>query len=341
MSTNYEIDRAHELLVRFCFMYERLYGKDACTPNMHMVCHLRDIMLDYGPVYGYWCFSFERYNGMLESMHKLWKNPEKQLLAKFVDLQLVNTIGIFTAENDDFVSVILRDISMLKSRTAARSSGSADKMTYESLDIIQQLSSRSGPTHDIDPEEKKYHKIMQPMYEKYLTDQELQCMNHAYKAIYPNNRIVHIPRLCKEFKSLNINGDEYISEKSRSKKSPTIFARWSSLVSNVDTTGDAPYQIGNVVSFLCHQITLNTETGVKSVTTLLAYVKWYEEHPKRNSFHHSIIVCGTHFHTLCNASFIPVARIMGHCTTIKTRYQFDYGQDHVTFAVPSLPSFLL
>ena len=161
---------------------------------------------------------------------------------------------------------------------------------------------------------------MQPMYEKYLTDQELQCMNHAYKAIYPNNRIVHIPRLCKEFKSLNINGDEYISENSRSKKSPTIFAHWSSLVSNVDTTGDAPYQIGNVVSFLCHQITLNTETGVKSVTTLLAYVKWYEKHPKQNSFHHSIIVCGTHFHTLCSASFIPVARIMGHCTTIKTRY---------------------
>ena len=300
-------------------------------------CHLKDIMLDYGPVYVHWCFSFEKYNGMLESMHKSWINPEKQLLAKCIDLQLVNTIDIFTAENDYFVSVIFRDISMLKSITAARSSGSADQMTYESLDIIQQLSSRSGPTHNIDPEEKKYHKIM---HEKCLTDQKLQCMNHVYKAIYPNNRIVHILRLCKEFKSLNINGDEYISEKSRSQKSPTIFAHWSSLVSNVDTTGDAPYQIGNV-SFLRNQITLNTETGVKSVTTLLVYVKWYEEHPKRNSFHHSIIVCGTHFHTLCNASFIPVARIMGHCTTIKTRYQFDYGQDHVTIAVPSLPSFLL
>ena len=303
-----EIDTAHDLLIRFCLMFETLYGKNACTPNMHMVCHLRDIMLDYGPVYGYWCFSFERYNGMLESMHKSWINPEKQLLEKFIDLQLVNTIDTSITEKTDFLSVTVRDIAMLKSMTTARSSGSADQMTYESLDIIQQISSRSGPTHTIDPEEKKYHKIMQPMYEKCLTDQELQCISHTYKAIYPNIRIVHIPRLCKEFKSLNVNGDQYISEKSRSQKSPTIFAHWPSLVGNIDTTGDAPYQIGNVVSFLRHQITLDTETGVNTITTLLAYVKWYENHPKRNFFHHSIIVSGTHFQTLCNASFVPVAR---------------------------------
>ena len=83
-----QIVMAHDLIIKFCTVYDRIYGKDKCTPNMHMVCHLRDIMLDYGPVHGYWCFSFERYNGMLEAMHKSWVNPEKQLLSKFIDLQL-------------------------------------------------------------------------------------------------------------------------------------------------------------------------------------------------------------------------------------------------------------
>ena len=108
-----QIILAHDLIVKFCTTYEGLYGKDMCTPNMHMVCHLKDIMLDYGPVHGYWCFSFERYNGILEAMNKSWVNPEKQLLFKFLDLQLVNTIAVTTSEND-FVSLVCRDITTLR-----------------------------------------------------------------------------------------------------------------------------------------------------------------------------------------------------------------------------------
>ena len=55
-----QVSLAHELIVKFCRGYEQLYGKYMCTPNMHMVCHLKDLILDYGPVTGFWCFSFER-----------------------------------------------------------------------------------------------------------------------------------------------------------------------------------------------------------------------------------------------------------------------------------------
>ena len=136
--------------------------------------------------------------------------------------------------------------------STARSSGSVRLMAYESLD----------------PEEKEYHRIM---YEKCLTDQELEHISNAYEAVYPNNRIIHNSRFCKEFKTLVINGVEYISEKSRFQRSP-IFAHWPSLTRNIDTTGDAPYQIGNVLSFFRHMVTLENETGAKSVTTLLAHV---------------------------------------------------------------------
>ena len=57
--------------------------------SMHMMCHLQDILLDYGPVHGFWCFSFERYNAILEAMNKSWIIPEKQ---KFLDLQPLRTL---------------------------------------------------------------------------------------------------------------------------------------------------------------------------------------------------------------------------------------------------------
>ena len=337
MITKEQALHAHGLIVKFCATYEEIYGREMCTPNMHMVCHLKDILLDYGPVHGYWCFSFERYNGMLESMQKSWANPEKQLLLKFLDLQRVNTLDV-SMSNNDFFSLVSKDIAVLRNISTSRTSGSVRQMAYESFDLFQQIRSQSGPTFLIDPEEKHYHGIIQPFYEKCFTDDELKHIGYMYKAVYPNHSITHISRFYKEFKGIVINGEEYVSIKSRSQRSSAIFAYWPSLRGDIDTTGNAPYQIGNVQSFIRHQVTFENDEGCQTVTTLLAHIKWYEDHPRRDHFTSSIIVCGTLFRPMSNASFIPVSRILGHCTTLKTRYQFDYGQDCIMIVIPSFIS---
>ena len=56
---------ADTLLLRFCQRSERQYGKDIITPNMHMACHLRECILDYGPLNHSWLFAFEHFNGIL------------------------------------------------------------------------------------------------------------------------------------------------------------------------------------------------------------------------------------------------------------------------------------
>ena len=38
------------LLLRFCQRVERQYGKNIATPNMHVSCHLKECILDYGPL---------------------------------------------------------------------------------------------------------------------------------------------------------------------------------------------------------------------------------------------------------------------------------------------------
>jgi hypothetical protein len=61
----HDINLADILLLQFCRKVQHLYGNSSITPNMHMHAHLKDIILDYGPVQEFWCFSFERFNGIL------------------------------------------------------------------------------------------------------------------------------------------------------------------------------------------------------------------------------------------------------------------------------------
>ena len=51
---------ADRLLMEFCQRFESLYGSEYVTPNMHLHCHLYDCILDFGPIYSFWLFSFER-----------------------------------------------------------------------------------------------------------------------------------------------------------------------------------------------------------------------------------------------------------------------------------------
>ena len=47
-------------LLEFCQEFERLFGSEACTINLHSHCHLADCLRDYGPSQSTWCFRFER-----------------------------------------------------------------------------------------------------------------------------------------------------------------------------------------------------------------------------------------------------------------------------------------
>ena len=81
--TKVDITKGDFLLVKFCKNVERLYGKLTVTPNMHLHGHLKECIHDFGTLYGFWCFSFERYNGLLGSFKTNNNNPEIQIMRKF------------------------------------------------------------------------------------------------------------------------------------------------------------------------------------------------------------------------------------------------------------------
>ena len=83
----HEIEVDEALLLTFCTGFQQLYGAEACTLSLHMQCHLKECIFDMGPLYSFWCFSFECYNGILEKMQKSWNASELQLIHKFSNLQ--------------------------------------------------------------------------------------------------------------------------------------------------------------------------------------------------------------------------------------------------------------
>ena len=78
-----EIKKADELMMEFCQSFEEIFGNSCVTPNMHLHGHLRQCIEDVGPIHSFWCYSFERYNGLLEPFKKSWHAPEVQIMEKF------------------------------------------------------------------------------------------------------------------------------------------------------------------------------------------------------------------------------------------------------------------
>ena len=82
--TDNDIEIGVRYLMEFCKTFEDLYGKDLVTPNMHLHGHLKECLIDYGPFHSFWCFSFERFNGILGSYHTNNRSIEIQLMRRFL-----------------------------------------------------------------------------------------------------------------------------------------------------------------------------------------------------------------------------------------------------------------
>ena len=100
--TRKDIEEGDHHLMTFLNQFVELYGSAAVTPNMHSHGHLKECLIDFGPFHGFWCFSFERYNGILGSYHTNNISIELQLMRRFL-AQIKSKVFQFPDEyKDDF-----------------------------------------------------------------------------------------------------------------------------------------------------------------------------------------------------------------------------------------------
>ena len=116
----------HALLFQFCTLdsvlqtFESLYGPECCTPNMHMVCQLKQCLVDFGPLSSFWCFLFECNNRILEGVNKSWVSLEKQIFMKFLGMQHMKQLSISVISEGDFVAAVYEQLrSKIKDDTSS------------------------------------------------------------------------------------------------------------------------------------------------------------------------------------------------------------------------------
>lgn len=103
--TTTELQLADALLLRFCNRAQRMYGCEIITPNMHMHGHLKDCVLDYGPIHNFWCFSFERYNGILEN-YPTNTSVEVHLMNRFLREFFISSASLPAEYKENFDPVL-------------------------------------------------------------------------------------------------------------------------------------------------------------------------------------------------------------------------------------------
>ena len=86
--TETQLNDADGYIMDFCKKFVDLYGAEHCTINMHLHGHLSECVKDYGPVYSFWCFAFERMNGILGSYHVNNHHISIQFMRKFLDSKI-------------------------------------------------------------------------------------------------------------------------------------------------------------------------------------------------------------------------------------------------------------
>ena len=63
--TDDDLREAQERLKDMAHLIENTYGPEFITSNIHLALHIPDCCRDYGPIYSFWLFPFERLNGYI------------------------------------------------------------------------------------------------------------------------------------------------------------------------------------------------------------------------------------------------------------------------------------
>ena len=79
-----DIDHLDRLLHEHHALFGRIYGKWAITVNYHMSLYIPDIISDFGPPNTFWCFSYERVNGILAGTPNSNRNIEVEVANRFL-----------------------------------------------------------------------------------------------------------------------------------------------------------------------------------------------------------------------------------------------------------------
>lgn len=194
--THDDVIIADALILRFCKRTEELFGKRLITPNLHMSCHLRDCILDYGPMQNFWLFSFERFNGDLGKLPNNNRSIEVQMMRRFLSDADIANVALPNDHADDFNELIQFSRSNVGTLGQAESRCSTDNIDAD------------FPSH--------YTRCV-------LSNSEIKDLYTQFG--YEESESNHISSVFKKYSTININGKIYGGSTSRAKTSSIVIVQ--------------------------------------------------------------------------------------------------------------------
>lgn len=264
---------ADALLMKFCRRTESMYGPSIVTPNMHLHAHLKQCILDYGPIHGFWCFPFERFNGLLGEFPNNKKSIEVQLMNRFSRENSLMSAPV----PKEFAENLSQHIPQCRQVTGSLLQGSTgiEKCINDSL---PGGFSKFSLNCDLNV-------VLPTTYTKQLfTSDDVLMLRTLYSKLYETASLdeIEVNFSFRKYKTICINGKQIGSYKSSSSNSSIVLAVWNhDLFETSYSLAESPVLHRPVqVNYFCHH---NITVDGKSYEHTLMCCSWFQFHPKKDS----------------------------------------------------------
>lgn len=291
-----DINLADAFLLQFCKKVEHLFQKSAITPNMHMHAHLKDVILDFGPLQEFWCYAFERFNGILGKQPSNNRAIEAQLMNRFLRDSLTSSINYPKTFEDEF-----RDIMDLAT----------------SQKVVESVS-------DYDVTNKYSHVLSSKYSRAVLIPRDIEAIRLLLQRLNPmeiaEESDIHVNTIYFKYPYI-VMGTKMYASSGKSKKPVVTFASW-----DVSIYGSPPTTLPNSTDLNKNCRPVNIHHFIKVLYTIgeaestnykeevLAFVSWFYPHPERYALGKPAeIWCNSMFESFGPHSFLPLKNILSRC----------------------------
>ena len=260
---------AHCLLHQFNCSFEEMHGSEYCSINMHLSCHLAETIINFGPIYAFWCFPYERFNGILGAYTTNNHSINVQIMRKFALHQFLDKYvldsGFLLQEYKEYI------MSNLSEHFTNVSSGSLrlQQLDFNLYNVISAHRNRtaSGVTYSASDNDK----LCGCIYEGAFSDAQFECLNQLYSSLYVNSHIMHISRIYQRASDVELysTNECYSSSTSISKMSNCAYV--------LNTTSVPPrIQLCTIQYFVKHSISFEKSGIASPLEHISAYIQWFE-----------------------------------------------------------------
>jgi len=275
-----KLQLADALLLRFCSRFERLYGTSSVMPNMHLHAHLRECILDFGPLHGFWCFAFERYNGILGEIPNNNRSIEIQVMDRFIRESNLMSFSYPELFSDKFENLMphQKSNSLLETTTESHIS------TLVGLSPeITSLLLRNGRSTTVS------YSLPGVATQRVFCDSELASLKFIYSRLFSiAESEVEMSSIYIKYSTIKINNILIGSIKSKSSNTSLVLGLWMQVVfcsldlnessTSAEVTLESEERPLQINFFAKHSVTLN---GVHQ-EIILACVSWFKPHACKN-----------------------------------------------------------